>query len=95
MCKREYGFTLGPERLLLTLIMTSLILGTGMFGLSGCSQGVASPSIQLAALPYGQNALEPFISQKTLEFHYGKHYPAYVEKTIELVRGNPARPAPS
>ncbi len=94
MRRREYGFTSGPERLLLTLVVTSLILGTGVFGLSGCSQRVASPSIQVATLPYGQNALEPFISQKTLEFHYGKHYPAYVEKTIELVRGTPLAQLP-
>ncbi len=94
MRRKQYGLASGPERLLLTLVVTSLILGTGLVGLTGCSQEVASPSIQPAALPYGQNALEPFISQKTLEFHYGKHYRAYVEKTVELVRGTPLAPLP-
>lgn len=25
-------------------------------------------------LPYANDALEPYMSKKTLEFHYGKHY---------------------
>ncbi len=29
---------------------------------------------QLPTLPYEMNALEPTISQETLEFHYGKHH---------------------
>jgi superoxide dismutase, Fe-Mn family len=72
---------------LMTLLASSLILMAGALGLSGCSQGVASASFQLPALPYNQNALEPYISQKTIEFHYGKHHRAYVEKTNELVGG--------
>lgn len=42
---------------------------------------------QLPPLPYEMNALEPFISQKTLSFHYGKHHKAYVDKLNELVAG--------
>ena len=41
----------------------------------------------LPPLPYEMNALEPFISQKTLSFHYGKHHKAYVDKLNELVAG--------
>jgi Fe-Mn family superoxide dismutase len=33
------------------------------------------------------NALEPFISQKTIEFHYGKHHQAYVTNLNNLVPG--------
>lgn len=83
------NFISGLTRLVLTLLISSLILGTGAFGLSGCSQGVASPPLQVSPLPYGQNALEPVVSQKTLEFHYGKHYQAYVDKTNELIKGTP------
>ena len=89
MKRREHGVGSGPARLLLTLLVGSLVLGAGACGLGGCSQGVASPSFQMVALPYAENALEPLISQKTLEFHYGKHYRAYVDKTTELVRGTP------
>lgn len=94
MTRREHGVSSGSERLLLTLLVGSLILGVGACGLGGCSQGGASPSLQMAALPYAENALEPFISQKTLEFHYGKHYRAYVDKTTELVRGTPLAQLP-
>jgi superoxide dismutase, Fe-Mn family len=42
---------------------------------------------ELPKLPYGLNALEPFISQKTIEFHYGKHHQAYVNNLNKLVVG--------
>ena len=44
-------------------------------------------AIELPPLPYEKNALEPHISAETLEFHYGKHHKAYVDKTNELIRG--------
>ena len=31
-------------------------------------------------LPFAPNALEPFISQRTVEFHYGKHHAGYLKK---------------
>lgn len=42
---------------------------------------------ELPALPYALNALEPHISQETLEYHYGKHHRAYVNKLNALVPG--------
>lgn len=42
----------------------------------------------LPPLPYAKNALEPFISARTLDFHYGKHHQAYVDKLNELVSGS-------
>jgi superoxide dismutase, Fe-Mn family len=44
-------------------------------------------SFELPKLPYALNALEPVISQKTLEFHYGKHHQAYVTNLNNLVPG--------
>jgi Fe-Mn family superoxide dismutase len=41
----------------------------------------------LKNLPFALNALEPHISQKTLEFHYGKHHQAYVDNLNKLVAG--------
>ena len=40
---------------------------------------------ELPKLPYEMNALEPFISKRTLEFHYGKHHQAYVTNLNNLV----------
>jgi superoxide dismutase, Fe-Mn family len=45
----------------------------------------ASMSFQLPDLPYPLNALEPYISQETLEYHHGKHHKAYVTKLNELI----------
>lgn len=44
---------------------------------------------ELPALPYLMDALEPIISEKTLEFHYGKHHLAYINKLNELIVGTP------
>src|SRR6266542_3749831 len=44
-------------------------------------------SFELPKLPYALNALEPHITQKTLEFHYGKHHQAYVNNLNNLVPG--------
>ena len=42
---------------------------------------------ELPKLPYALNALEPYISQRTLEFHYGKHHQAYVTNLNKLIVG--------
>ncbi len=42
-------------------------------------------TIQQPSLPFSQDALEPYISARTLEFHYGKHHQSYVEKTNQLM----------
>ncbi|MEI6692461.1 MAG: superoxide dismutase [Chlorobium sp.] len=44
---------------------------------------------QQPALSYAENALEPFISAKTLSFHYGKHHVAYITNYNNLVAGTP------
>lgn len=40
---------------------------------------------ELPKLPYALNALEPYLSQETLEYHYGKHHQAYVNKLNTLI----------
>src|SRR4051812_34738645 len=47
-------------------------------GLSAASATILPP------LPYKENALEPYISERTLSFHYGKHHKGYVEITNKL-----------
>lgn len=39
----------------------------------------------LPELPFAKDALEPVMSAEALEFHYGKHHQAYIDKTNELV----------
>jgi Fe-Mn family superoxide dismutase len=41
-------------------------------------------TFQLPELPFAKDALAPFMSAETLDFHHGKHHRAYVEKTNAL-----------
>ena len=41
----------------------------------------------LPALPYAVDALAPFISQETIEYHYGKHHASYVTNLNNLIKG--------
>ncbi|WP_334141149.1 superoxide dismutase [Rhabdothermincola sp.] len=51
-------------------------------------------AFELPPLPYAQDALAPHISAETLEYHYGKHHQAYVNKLNELVQGTDDADAP-
>ena len=44
-------------------------------------------SIELPALPYARDALQPHISSETLDFHYGKHHQAYVDNLNKMIVG--------
>jgi len=44
-------------------------------------------AIVLPPLPYANNALEPYMSRETLDYHYGKHHKGYVEKLNKLIGG--------
>ena len=47
--------------------------------------GEKNMSFELPALPYARNALAPYISENTINFHYGKHHQAYVTNLNNLV----------
>ncbi|MDO9104657.1 MAG: superoxide dismutase [Fe] [Methylovulum sp.] len=44
-------------------------------------------AFELPALPYAKNRLIPYISEETLEYHYGKHHQTYVTNLNNLVPG--------
>jgi len=45
-------------------------------------------SFELPDLPYAYDALGPYMSAETLEFHHDKHHNAYVTKGNELLEGS-------
>jgi len=47
-------------------------------------------AFELPPLPYPKNALEPHISERTMDFHHGRHHQAYVTNLNNLVKGSPA-----
>lgn len=44
-------------------------------------------TFELPKLPYKHDALVPFISAETIEFHYGKHHQTYINNLNSLVPG--------
>lgn len=42
---------------------------------------------QLPELPYAKDALVPYISAETIEYHYGKHHATYVTNLNKLIPG--------
>ena len=43
----------------------------------------------LPQLPYALDALEPYMSANTLNYHYGKHHRGYVDVLNKLIAGSP------
>lgn len=41
---------------------------------------------ELPPLPYQLNALEPYISEQTMSYHYGKHHKAYIDNLNKLIK---------
>ncbi|MFP5440446.1 MAG: superoxide dismutase [Gammaproteobacteria bacterium] len=46
-------------------------------------------AFELPPLPYAKDALAPFISAETIDYHYGKHHQAYVTNLNNLVKDTP------
>jgi len=44
-------------------------------------------SFTLPELPYAHDALQPYMSRETLEFHHDKHHKAYVDTGNKLMEG--------
>jgi Fe-Mn family superoxide dismutase len=46
-------------------------------------------AFELPPLPYAQDALEPYMSAETLEYHHGKHHKTYVDNLNKAIAGTP------
>jgi Fe-Mn family superoxide dismutase len=44
-------------------------------------------TIELPELPYATDALSPYLSPETFEYHYGKHHKAYVDNLNKMIDG--------
>ena len=68
---------------------------TAALGAAALGLGAARPRAAHAGeivrppLPYAQDALAPYISARTVSFHYGKHHLGYVKKTNAAIKGTP------
>ncbi len=73
-----------------------LLIGAGAVGVVAAAGAFPAPAIAqgrapyaLPPLPYAENALDPVISSRTIEFHYGRHHRGYVDAINRLVQGDP------
>lgn len=73
--RREFLFTAAAG--------SAAIAGTRL-GFPGISKG--SAGIELPPLPYASDALEPYISSRTMSFHYEKHHQGYVNNINGLIK---------
>jgi Fe-Mn family superoxide dismutase len=68
-----------------------LALGKSVFAGSESNDVVYFPEgeekFRLAPLPYGYDALEPFIDKMTMEIHHSKHHQAYVNNLNKALVG--------
>ncbi|MBI3987216.1 MAG: superoxide dismutase [Lentisphaerae bacterium] len=74
---------MGRRRFLISSASAVAWLAAG--GLSGIAQ--SPPPQVLPPLPYVENGLEPFITAKTIGFHYGKHHKGYLDNLNKLIAG--------
>jgi Fe-Mn family superoxide dismutase len=44
-------------------------------------------AIELPPLPWSRDALAPHVSAETIDYHYGKHHKAYVDKLNGMIEG--------
>lgn len=68
-----------------------LSAGAGAFALLsmtgiGC-KGPGGRMVIQESLPYKANALAPYISERTVLVHYGKHHAGYVKKMNAMIKG--------
>ncbi|MFH2063632.1 MAG: superoxide dismutase [Pseudomonadota bacterium] len=54
--------------------------------IAGCSSDTKGPVMALEPLPYAEDALEPYISAKTMNVHYHGHYAGYVSRADQLLQ---------
>jgi Fe-Mn family superoxide dismutase len=76
----EHGTT--RRQLLKTAVASGILLATD-FSFAGKKPA----GIVLQRLPYPKGTLVPFISKRTVSFHYGKHHRGYVDKLNLAIRG--------
>ena len=66
-------------------VRVAMLFATLLAIVAGCSPEPKGPTLTLPPLPWPPDALEPVISQRTVELHHGKHHAGYVAKANRLI----------
>lgn len=57
--------------------------------LASLGSGSLSYPFDLADLPYSAGSLDPYIDQRTMEIHHGRHHQGYINNLNDVVEENP------
>jgi Fe-Mn family superoxide dismutase len=101
MNKMENAMFINPlnrRQFLRDTIAGTALLAAGFMGLpsilDAASPQSGIPPFRLPPLPYGDDALSPYISARTIGFHYGKHHQGYIDKTNGFIQNTEFAKAP-
>jgi superoxide dismutase, Fe-Mn family len=71
-----------------SLLLFSILVGAVPRTAAAAANANGGPiGLELPPLPYAYDALEPFISRRTLEIHHDKHHAKYVNTMNEMIQG--------
>jgi len=76
-------------------VCTLMLAAVPLAGMQGTAKikAIAAPDqaagMKLPPLPFDQEALAPYVSARTMSFHYNKHHQTYVDNLNKLVVGTP------
>ncbi len=85
------GFKYAKPNILMKGIHNKLLLSLMLFfvlilvNTATKAQDKSIMSLKLMKLPYKMDALAPYISKETLQYHYAKHHQGYVDKLNTLI----------
>lgn len=79
------------KRLMLATIalLTVVMINAGNPEMSTSAIPEGAVPAEFPALPYGYDALEPYIDARTMEIHYDRHHRAYYTNFVNAIKGTP------
>lgn len=82
-----------PRRYFLAVAGLIALAASGMSGFAEDRSPAVSAKqdgvFEMIPLPYGFDALEPYVDAETMRLHYGKHYAAYTKNLNEALKDFP------
>src|SRR6186997_203654 len=93
MCQAGYAWLLGAHHRLISLIEElvrdrSVSSENQVIPIHRLCTEEDLMSFKLPDLPYAHDALAPYMSRETLEYHHDKHHKAYVDNGNKLLEGS-------
>lgn len=69
------------------LLLNLLLMSASTSATSSATATDTTAVFKLPELPYEMSALEPYMSEETLRYHYGKHHQTYLNNVNRMIAG--------